>query len=172
MNYSYDDYIHTFMAEQTNHMIWSLSSYRSSLYTISYNNGPSITATRTAPPLTVSGLATGTTYACFVAAKIVTNESAGSTSVTIVAGDAEGDGALFLNDVFPNGPTETLNSDGDGLGNNLEGTLGTDINNVDTDGDDYSDYDEYTEGTDPLDANDYPNISGLPIWLLYEATQP
>ena len=73
---------------------------------------------------------------------------------------------------FPMIPTETVDSDGDGLGNNLEGTLGTDINNVDTDGDTYSDYDEYTEGTDPLDANDYPNISGLPIWLLYEATQP
>ena len=172
MNYSYDDYMYTFTSEQTNRMICSLTSYRSSAFTISYDNGPSVTATGTTSPLTVTGLAAGTTYACSVTATIGTNESAASSSISLVAGDADGDGALDFDDAFPNDPTETLDSDGDGLGNNLEGTLGTDINNVDTDGDDYSDYDEYTEGTDPLDANDYPNISGLPIWLLYEATQP
>jgi hypothetical protein len=172
MNYSYDDYMYTFTSEQTNRMICSLTSYRSSAYTISYDNGPPVSATGTTSPLIVSGLTAGTTYACSVAATIGTNESGNSASITIIAGDADGDGALDLDDAFPTDPTETVDSDGDGLGNNLEGTLGTDINNVDTDGDDYSDYDEYTEGTDPLDANDYPNTSGLPIWLLYEATQP
>ena len=172
MNYSYDNYMYTFTSEQTNRMICSLTSYRSSAYTISYDNGPPVTATGTTSPLTVTGLAAGTTYACSVAATIGTNESAGSTSITVVAGDADGDGTLDFDDAFPDDPTETVDSDGDGLGNNLEMTLGTDINNVDTDGDEFSDYDEYTEGTDPLDPSDYPIPSGLPIWLLYEASQP
>ena len=40
MNYSYDNYMYTFTSEQTNRMICSLTSYRSSAYTISYDNGP------------------------------------------------------------------------------------------------------------------------------------
>jgi hypothetical protein len=172
MNYSYDNFMYTFTAEQTNRMICSLTSYRSSTYTITYDNGPPVTASGSASPLLITGLTAGTSYACSVTATIGSIESADSNSITFVAGDADGDGVLDFDDAFPNDPTETIDSDGDGLGNNLERTLGTDINNVDTDGDDYSDYDEYTEGTDPLDKDDYPIASGLPIWLLYEASKP
>ena len=45
---------------------------------------------------------------------------------------------------------------------------------TDDDNDGYSDsdeIDEIAEGTDPKDASDYPLPSGLPIWLLYEASQ-
>jgi len=99
-----------------------------------------------------------------------TQQSASSSSGSIVAGDRDGDGVLDYDDAFPNDPTETTDSDGEGLGDNLEGTLGTDINNPDTDGDGYTDYEEYVDGTDPLDDGD-PGSGGLPIWLLYQATQ-
>ena len=42
---------------------------------------------------------------------------------------------------------------------------------VDTDGDDWSDLEEVEEGTDPNDPSDYPSPGGLPVWLLYQATQ-
>ena len=42
---------------------------------------------------------------------------------------------------------------------------------TDDDNDGYSDSDEIDEGTDPRDSSDYPLPSGLPIWLLYEASQ-
>jgi serine/threonine-protein kinase len=50
-------------------------------------------------------------------------------------------------------PTDT---DGDGLADTDEVTLGTDPNNPDTDGDTYSDGDEVTAGTDPLDPLSFP----------------
>ena len=52
-------------------------------------------------------------------------------------------------DAFPNDPNETLDSDGDGYGDN----------------------EETEAGTDPNDADDQPIQSGLPIWLLYEASK-
>ena len=42
---------------------------------------------------------------------------------------------------------------------------------VDTDGDGWTDLEEQEEGTDPNDPDDYPSTGGLPIWLLYQATQ-
>jgi hypothetical protein len=63
--------------------------------------------------------------------------------------DSDGDGVTDDMDAFPNDPNETLDSDGDGYGDNAE----------------------IEAGTDPYDANDQPSQSGLPIWLLYQATQ-
>lgn len=63
--------------------------------------------------------------------------------------DSDGDGTNDAFDAFPNDPSETLDSDGDGYGNN----------------------EETEAGTDPNDANDQPTQSGLPIWLLHQATQ-
>jgi len=42
---------------------------------------------------------------------------------------------------------------------------------VDSDGDGYGDNEEISEGTDPNNADDQPSQSGLPAWLLYEATR-
>jgi len=53
--------------------------------------------------------------------------------------DTDSDGVLDINDVFPNDPTETLDSDGDGIGNNAEVANGTDPYNEDTDGDGVND---------------------------------
>lgn len=63
--------------------------------------------------------------------------------------DTDGDGVNDDLDAFPNDPNETLDSDGDGYGDN----------------------EEISEGTDPNDADDQPIQSGLPIWLLHEATK-
>ena len=64
--------------------------------------------------------------------------------------DTDGDSVNDNLDAFPLDPNETLDSDGDGYGDN----------------------EEISEGTDPNDADDQPIQSGLPIWLLYEATKP
>ena len=170
MNYSYDDLMHTFTEEQTNRMICSLQNYRSTGYELVSDGPTAVTATGTTSPVVVPDLVAGTTYQCSVVALAGTQQSASSSSGSIVAGDRDGDGVLDYDDAFPNDPTETTDSDGEGLGDNLEGTLGTDINNPDTDGDGYTDYEEYVDGTDPLDDGD-PGSGGLPIWLLYQATQ-
>ncbi len=51
-----------------------------------------------------------------------------------------------------------VDSDGDGLTDGEEASLGTDPNNPDTDGDTLNDGDEVTNGTDPLNACD-PNLT-------------
>ena len=62
--------------------------------------------------------------------------------------------------------------DNDGLTDDEELALGTDPKNRDSDGDGWSDKEETEEGTDPLQASSQPESnSGLPIWLLYQATQ-
>ena len=149
MNYSYDRFMDTFSEEQTNRMICSLTSYRSSAYSLVYENGPPVSVSGAASPLTITGLEADTTYDCSVTALIGSTESDPSSSIAILAGDGDDDGALDFDDAFPDDPAETTDTDGDGLGDNLELSLGTDINNDDTDGDGYSDYEEYTEGSDP-----------------------
>ena len=62
--------------------------------------------------------------------------------------------------------------DNDGLTDTEETELGTDPLKTDTDGDGWSDKEEVDEGTDPLLASSQPELEGgLPIWLLYRATQ-
>ncbi|MEE3087616.1 MAG: ubiquitin-like protein, partial [Pseudomonadota bacterium] len=62
--------------------------------------------------------------------------------------------------------------DNDGLADITEAELGTDPLKSDTDGDGWSDKEEVDEGTDPLLAASQPELeNGLPIWLLYQATQ-
>ncbi|MBE3120692.1 MAG: hypothetical protein IMZ58_00575 [Thermoplasmata archaeon] len=63
-------------------------------------------------------------------------------------------------------------TDGDGLTDEMEEIIGTDIHLPDTDFDGYTDYEEYIAGSDPLDANSTPNkhlgeFLGLPclIWI-------
>jgi len=63
--------------------------------------------------------------------------------------------------------------DNDGLSDAEEALWGTDPTNPDTDGDGWSDSDELIEeGTSPLASGSQPESQGgLPIWLLYQATQ-
>lgn len=64
--------------------------------------------------------------------------------------DDDNDGTPDVDDDFPLDPHEQSDSDGDGFGDNEEAAA----------------------GTNPLNASDYPRTSGLPIWLLFEATKP
>ena len=88
--------------------------------------------------------------------------------------DDDNDGVLDINDAFPlislNGRTDT---DGDGRPDecNADCQAAGMSADADDDNDTFSDNDEIAEGTDPKDASDYPLQSGLPIWLLYEASQ-
>lgn len=70
--------------------------------------------------------------------------------------DSDSDGVIDTNDAFPYDPTETLDTDFDGLGDNAEIALGTDINNPDSDGDGYQD------GNDdlPLDPTEWLDTDG------------
>ena len=82
--------------------------------------------------------------------------------------DSDGDGVDDASDAFPEDGSETLDTDGDGVGNNAD---------TDDDGDGYSDSDEIEAGTDPLSSESFPSedeegSEGLPIWMLYIATQP
>ena len=82
--------------------------------------------------------------------------------------DSDGDGVDDASDAFPNDASETLDTDGDGVGNNAD---------LDDDGDGYSDSEELAAGTDPLSSESVPSESdgasgGLPVWLYYIATQP
>ncbi len=58
-----------------------------------------------------------------------------------VCDDSDADGVLDLEDAFPLDPTESLDTDHDGIGNNAD---------LDDDGDGFSDADEISCGTNPL----------------------
>lgn len=61
--------------------------------------------------------------------------------------DTDMDGVIDSEDAFPNDPNETIDTDGDSIGNNAD---------TDDDGDNYLDSDEILAGSDPLDINDLP----------------
>ena len=78
--------------------------------------------------------------------------------------DDDGDGVLDAGDNCPvDVNPEQINTDGDSAG---------DVCDLDDDNDGFTDAEELEAGTDPNDPNDQPVQSSLPIWLLYEATQP
>jgi hypothetical protein len=63
--------------------------------------------------------------------------------------DIDGDGVLNARDAFPLNPNESIDTDGDGIGNNAD---------LDDDNDGYSDVEEIAFGSDPLDANSIPVV--------------
>lgn len=97
--------------------------------------------------------------------------------------DNDGDGDVCDNDDDNDGLTDQRerslgtnpllpDSDGDGLSDSDEVDVHrTDPSVADTDGDGFTDFDEVAEGTSPTSAADTPDIGGLPIWLLLEATK-
>ena len=57
-------------------------------------------------------------------------------------------------------PPPDTDTDGDGLSDTDEATLGTDPDNPDSDGDTFNDGDEVTAGTDPLNPLSFPPPGG------------
>ena len=80
MNYSDDDAMYTFTAEQTNRMICSLMSYRSNAYSVS-GGGEAVTATGSSSPISVTGLANDNSYSCTVTASNADGPSSASSPV-------------------------------------------------------------------------------------------
>ena len=106
--------------------------------------------------------------------------------VGVASVDTDGDGIPDNADNCPEvSNPDQINTDGDEVGNLCDADddndgltdvqeveLGTNPLNRDTDGDGWSDKEEVEEGADPLAASSQPEIpSGLPVWLLYMATQ-
>jgi hypothetical protein len=104
-----------------------------------------------------------------------------NTDQTNTDGDAQGNAcdADDDNDGLPDTAEAAIgtnplvaDTDGDRLSDQEEVNLGTDPTNKDSDSDGWSDYEEIVEGTDPNSASSEPESNnGLPIWLLYQATQ-
>ena len=82
MNYSNDSAMYTFTEEQTNRMICSQTSYRPDGY--SFETPGTFTATGASSPLTVTGLTNGNAYSCSVVAANSAGSSAASAAVTAI----------------------------------------------------------------------------------------
>lgn len=65
--------------------------------------------------------------------------------IIVIPGDSDEDGVLDPHDAFPNDPSETTDTDGDGIGNNTD---------LDDDGDGISDQQEILLGMDPENSTD------------------
>lgn len=84
MNYSEDSALNTFTEEQTNRMICSQISYRPDGYRFEADG--TFTATGASSPLTVTGLTNGNAYSCSVVATNSAGSSAASAAVNATPG--------------------------------------------------------------------------------------
>jgi len=193
MNYSDDSVMYTFTEEQTNRMICSQTSYRPDGYT--FETPGTFTASGASSPLTVTGLTNGNTYSCSVVATNSAGSSAASTAVTAVPSPPTapgvptisrtdyGDGEIYLYVTVSDdggsavsGYTATC-TDGtttytgtstsspvtvSGLTNGTAYTCTVTATNAIGEG-----------GASSATASITPEegATGLPIWLLYQATQ-
>ena len=115
------------------------------------------------PSVSVSGVVDTETAGTYTVTYSVADSDQNSIEVirrVIVAPDSvtdgDGDGVEDSSDAFPLDPSETLDTDNDGIGNNSD---------TDDDNDGYSDAEEVSQGTDPLDANSAP-MGGLSLTLI------
>jgi hypothetical protein len=74
--------------------------------------------------------------------------------------DSDGDFTVDVEDGLPDDRADTVDTDGDGIGNNAD---------TDDDNDGYTDQHELEIGSDPLDSGDTPRSGGLPLVILNEA---
>ena len=193
MNYSNDSAMYTFTPEQTNRMICSQTSYRPLGY--SFSTVGTFTASGISSPLTVTGLTNGTPYSCSVVANNSSGSSAASTGVvgtpriptapgipTISRTDF-GDGEIYLYvTVADNGGSAITGytaTCSDGVSSYIGSSAGSPVTVAGlVNGTAYSCSVTVTNaiGTSVSSAatgNITPEegVSGLPVWLLYQATQ-
>jgi hypothetical protein len=192
MNYSDDAAMDRFTSQQSNRMICSLINYRPQLYSI---ESVGYSATGSGSPLTVTGLTNGEAYSCSVVANNGENSSVASNALTgtprqptlpgtptISQSDVD-DGEIYLYVTGDNGGLPILEYQAectDGANTYWTGSSGSSPVTVRglTNGVSYqchvrmrnslgwSGYSSYSAGIVPEEAT-----SGLPIWLLYQATQ-
>ena len=104
--------------------------------------------------------------ACDTGAIEVQLDSDNDSTEDFIDTDDDGDGTLDINDAFPLDASESVDSDGDGIGNNEDTDDDndgiTDEDDLDNDNDGVLDTDELARGSDPYNANDYIDLD-LPV---------
>lgn len=87
--------------------------------------------------------------------------------------DSDNDNVFDRNDAFPVNPTESIDTDNDGLGDNYENRLGLDVNNSDSDNDGVSDFDDVFPLDDSkaiITDDDIAPVITAPIDIYVDAT--
>ena len=189
MNYSDDIAMDRFTEQQSNRMVCGLQNYRSDAYSI---RTTSFTETGTSSPITLTGLSNGNTYSCSVVASNSAGSSAASNAETAVPGVTApptitrtdfGDGEIYLYVTVSDdsgsavtgytasctdGTTTYTGTSSDspitvsGLTNDTAYTCTVTATNGNG-----------TSAASSATATITPEAgaTGLPVWLLYEATQ-
>ena len=192
MNYSDDSCMDRFTEEQSNRMVCSLVNYRPNLFRI--DTGGALSVTGASSPLTLEGAELETEYQCSVVAtnsygssqasdllNVLLREVTSPPSAPVIARVETGDEEIWFQ-VEPSDDIEVLSyeaSCSDGINTYSATTTGSSIlvtglaNEVEytcrvvaTNGLGYSDETVYPSSLTP----DF-SVQGLPIWLLYQATQ-
>lgn len=193
MNYSNDSAMYTFTQEQTNRMICSQTSYRPEGYT--FNSPGVFTASGASSPLTLSGLTNGNTYSCTVSATNTVGTSAASSAVTSSPGIATvpsapsidktdiGDGEIYLYVSTPDDGGATVTNYTAVCTDGADTFTGTSSASPITvtgllNGTAYTCTVTATNAVGAGAASASTSallpeaqVTGLPIWLLYEASQ-
>jgi len=141
------------------------------------------TATQKSYPNLSNGSYTFSVRAKDQAGNVDSTPASRSFTVNVTPPDQDGDGVPDSEDAFPNDPTEWLDTDNDGTGNNADPDDDNDgmsdtweeqydgldplVNDAsqDIDGDGFKNIDEYRVGTDPTDPESHPiNPKPMP-WI-------
>ena len=137
----------------------SLNSWGVTLSSVTL--GDEVSNQGTSSPITLTGMQNNEAYTCEITAFAGTDpsETVAMGQVTPTSNppvDTDGDGLTDEEETSLGTDPNNADSDGDGLTDGTEVTLGTDPTLPDTDGDGFSDSEEVEEGTSPTDANDAP----------------
>ena len=125
--------------------------------------GDEVSNQGTSSPITLTGMQNDEAYSCEITAFAGSDpsETVAMGQVTPSASppvDSDGDGLTDEEEVTLGTDPNNADTDGDSLTDGTEVTLGTDPTLSDTDGDGFIDSEEVEEGTSPTDASDAPVV--------------